>query len=317
MSVSAFARDVLVGLKSNPKYLLSKYFYDKRGSEIFQDIMRMPEYYLTDCELEIFNNQKHSIFNSFIKDDPKFDLIELGAGDGLKTKVLLNHFYQQKADFTYIPIDISEDYVNNLTDELKEMYPEMRVDGMIGDYFYLLDHINENHKDKKILLFLGSTIGNFEKQDAKDFLVQVRSVMRRKDMLFIGFDLKKDPRVIIRAYNDPHGHTAAFNLNLLKRINRELDANFNLNAFDHHEIYDPESGAAKSFLISKTDQEVYLRSLEAKIPFAKSESIYMEISKKFDLRMIRNLAEVTGFEIVSNFLDSRQYFVNSLWRFKA
>jgi len=317
MSVSSFARDVLVGLKSNPKYLFSKYFYDKRGSEIFQDIMRMPEYYLTDCEMEIFVNQKHPIYRSFSSGEPKFDLIELGAGDGLKTKVLLSHFHKHDSDFTYIPIDISEDYVNNLRNELAEIHPKMKVKGMIGDYFHLLDHINENHKDKKILMFLGSTIGNFEKQDAMDFLVQVRSVMRKEDMLFIGFDLKKDPKVIIRAYNDPHGHTAGFNLNLLKRINRELDADFKINAFNHHEIYDPESGAAKSFLISSKDQEVYLKKLDAKIPFMKSESIYMEISKKFDLRMIRNLAEITGFEIVRNFVDSRQYFVNSLWKFKA
>ena len=317
MSVSSFARDVLVGLKSNPKYLFSKYFYDKKGSAIFQDIMRMPEYYLTNCVLEIFHGQKHQIFRAFSIENPVFDLIELGAGDGLKTKILLDYFHQREADFTYIPIDISDDYVNNLVSELKEAHPKMKIEGMIGDYFHLMDEINDKKQNKKILMFLGSTIGNFEKQDAMDFLVQVRSVMRKQDMLFIGFDLKKDPRVIIRAYNDKYGHTAAFNLNLLTRINRELDANFNLDNFNHHEIYDPESGAAKSYLISAKDQEVYIRSLEAKIPFAKSESIYMEISKKFDLRSIRNLAEVTGFEVVQNFTDRRNYYVNSLWKFKV
>jgi dimethylhistidine N-methyltransferase len=229
---------------------------------------------------------------------------------------LLKHFSAKNPVFRYVPIDISAEVVVDLSNELNEMLPDLKVNGMIGDYFHLMDVLNEESDTKKILLFLGSNIGNYNKQEAKDFLVQVRSVMRKNDYLFIGFDLKKDPRVIINAYDDPQGITAAFNLNLLSRINRELNANFDTNKFEHVETYDPENGAAKSFLISKKDQEVYIRDLDVKIHFEKNESIFMEISKKFDKRMIQTLADLTGFEIVRNFTDSRQYFMNSLWKLK-
>jgi dimethylhistidine N-methyltransferase len=316
VSVSNFARDVLLGLNAKPKQLYSKYFYDKKGSELFQRIMRMPEYYLTDCEMEIFGEQKVEIYKYFSKGDPEFDLLELGAGDGLKTKILLKYFSKINSKFRYVPIDISADVVINLTEELNQILPDLNVEGMIGDYFQMMDELNEKTERKKILLFLGSNIGNFDKQEVKDFLVQVRSVMRPNDFLFTGFDLKKDPRVVIRAYDDSQGITAAFNLNLLTRINRELGGNFNTNNFEHIEIYDPENGAARSFLISTKDQKVYLKDLNAVIKFEKNESIYMEISKKFDLPMIENLAQITGFEIVKNFTDHRQYFLNSLWKIK-
>lgn len=314
MSVSNFARDVLLGLNSNPKHLYSKYFYDRKGSELFCRIMRMPEYYLTNCEMEIFGEQKEDIYRYFAAGDPNFDLLELGAGDGLKTKILLKYFSRINSDFRYVPIDISEDVVVNLTKELNQMLPDLTVEGMIGDYFEMMDELNEQTDRKKILLFLGGNIGNFDKAEVKDFLVQVRSVMRSGDYLFIGFDLKKDPRVIINAYDDAQGITAAFNLNLLTRINSELGGNFDTNQFEHIETYDPETGAARSFLISKKDQEVHLESLDTFIKFEKNESIYMEISKKFDPKMIGHLAEITGFEIVKNFTDSRQYFLNSLWK---
>jgi L-histidine N-alpha-methyltransferase len=316
VSVSNFARDVLLGLNSKPKHLFSKYFYDKKGSELFQSIMRMPEYYLTDCEMEIFGEQKEDIYRYFASDEPDFDLLELGAGDGLKTKILLQYFSRINAKFRYVPIDISSDVVINLTEELSELLPDLTVEGMIGDYFQMMDDLNSQTDRKKILLFLGSNIGNYDKKGVMDFLVQVRSVMRPADYLFIGFDLKKDPRVILRAYDDPKGITAAFNLNLLSRINRELGGNFNTSFFEHIETYDPETGAARSFLISTRDQEIFLQELNAVIHFEKNESIYMEISKKFDLPMIQNLAKKTGFEIVRNFMDHRQYFMNSLWKRK-
>ena len=317
MSVSNFARDVLLGLRSNPKHLFSKYFYDKRGSELFQRIMRMPEYYLTDCEMEIFGEQKEEIYRAFSKNGLDFDLIELGAGDGLKTKILLNYFASINASFRYVPVDISSEMVVDLQDELAQLIPQLKVHGMIGDYFQLMDVLSAERDTKKILLFLGSNIGNFDKQEVMDFLVQIRSVMRNKDLLFTGFDLKKDPRVILRAYDDAQGITAAFNLNLLDRINRELKGNFNTDFFEHIETYDPETGAARSFLISSKDQEIFIGELNARISFVKNESIYMEISKKFDLQMIQTLAAKTGFEIVQNFIDSRQYYINSLWKIKS
>lgn len=311
--VSEFSKDVIEGLSSNPKVLSSKYFYDDEGSRIFQDIMRMPEYYLTNCEFEIFKNQKQDIYIELLADQEAFELIELGAGDGLKTKVLLEHFLDQEADFEYMPIDISKEAVLNLVHDVKEKFPKLKTNGKVGDYFQLINEINQNYKIKKVLLFLGSNIGNFSEKKSIEFLKHLRSVMQKGDMLFIGFDLKKEKDIILKAYNDPYGHTAAFNINLLHRINNELDANFSLSDFHHIETYDPKTGTAKSYLVSLQKQNVYIRSLGKEIVFDKGETIYMEMSQKYDEKMIENLAEKSGFEIVRNFTDSRQYYTNSLW----
>jgi len=309
-----FAIDVLSGLSAKQKKLSSKYFYDDNGSKIFQDIMQMPEYYLTDCELEILETNKQEIFEVFTNGGNKYDLIELGAGDGLKTKVLLSHFLDQKANFEYIPIDISEEAVKNLVIDIEKELPGVKIDGKIGDYFKLIEELNQYDHSKKVLLFLGSNIGNFNDESSINFLKKLKSVMNIGDLIFIGFDLKKDSDIILNAYNDPHGHTATFNLNLLQRINNELHANFILSNFRHKEVYDPQSGTAKSFLISLIKQEVEIRDLNKIISFEEGESIFMEMSQKYDLEMIDSLANNTGFEIVRNFYDKRQYFVNSLWK---
>ncbi len=311
-----FGNDVRIGLSSQQKFLSSKYFYDANGSRIFQDIMHMPEYYLTNCELEIFESKKQEIFEVFTNGENKYDVIELGAGDGLKTKVLLSHFHNQNASFDYIPIDISEKAVKNLVTDLELELPEIKINGKVGDYFQLMEEINQHDHSKKILLFLGSNIGNYNERDSINFLKKLRSVMHPKDLIFIGFDLKKDPEVILKAYNDPHGHTSAFNLNLLQRINNELNANFKLQNFKHHEAYDSQRGTAKSFLISLKKQEVEILDLNEIISFKERETIFMEMSQKYDMEMIDGLATKSGFEIVRNFYDKRQYFVNSIWKLK-
>jgi len=311
-----FAQDVDTGLSAKNKYLNSKYFYDDEGSRIFQDIMRMPEYYLTDCELEIFQEQKQSIFESITKSNSNFELIELGAGDGLKTKVLLSHFLNQDCTFEYAPIDISEDAVVNLVSSVQNELPSLRINGRIGDYLMLLDEINRYSSTKKVLLFLGSNIGNFQEEEALLFLRKLHDVMQKDDLLLIGFDLKKEAQIVLDAYNDPHGHTAKFNLNLLARINRELAADFDLSQFKHHELYNSKSGLAKSELISLSNQKVKIETLNKMISFEKGEPIFMEISQKYDAEHILNLADQSGFKIVQNFCDQRQYYTNSLWQIK-
>ncbi len=309
-----FAKDILKGLSADSKFLSSKYFYDEKGSKIFQDIMQMPEYYLTDCELEIFQTKKQEIFEAFTNGENKYDIIELGAGDGSKTKVLLSHFIHNNISFEYIPIDISEEAIRNLIIDLEKELPSLKTNGMVGDYFHLMEDLNQYDFSKKILMFLGSNIGNFSWLESIDFFKKLHSVMRPKDLLFIGFDLKKDPATILNAYNDPHGHTSRFNLNLLQRINTELNADFNLKSFKHKEIYSPQTGTAKSFLVSQKKQEVRISDLNKTISFKEGESIFMEISQKFDEEMIKDLAENSGFEIVRNFQDERLYFMNSLWK---
>ncbi len=309
-----FAKDVLNGLTAEEKYLSSKYFYNDRGSEIFRNIMRMPEYYLTNCELEAFEMHKDAMLKAFTENATRFELLELGAGDGLKTKILLKHFLSKAIDFKYAPIDISEEAVKTLINDLEKELPDVKTEGLVGDYFDLISNIGVNGYTKKVILFLGSNIGNFDEPTALHFLNQLHRAMNPQDQLLIGFDLKKDPQLILDAYNDPHGHTAAFNLNLLQRINDELQADFNLTNFAHREEYNPETGTAKSFLISLKKQHVTINEAETTIRFEKDEKIFMEMSQKYDRQMIASLATKSGFEIEKNFFDSREYFVNSLWK---
>lgn len=313
---TAFAQDIDHGLSTNPKFLKSKYFYDANGSRIFQEIMHMPEYYLTNCEEEIFRMQKEDLFQAFRNQENEFEVVELGAGDGMKTKILLDYFLEQKTKLRYIPIDISAEAVNNLVNDLAEEIPQLSVDGMIGDYFHLMEALSASDKSDKILFFLGSNIGNFTERQSVDFLKQLREVMLQNDKLFIGFDLKKDPYIVLAAYNDPHGYTSSFNLNLLRRINVELGADFELLNFKHQEVYDPMTGTAKSYLISKVKQSVHIAELNKTIHFDAWEPIFMEMSQKYDTHMIQSLAAQSGFEVVRNFTDSRQYFMNSLWKIK-
>ena len=316
ISLTEFAVDCQLGLTSNPKFLSSKYFYDDKGSQIFQQIMDMPEYYLTNCELEIFKTQKEDILAAFTSKDKSFELIELGAGDGMKTKILLSHFKNRQAEFTYIPIDISKKAMDDLTETIKKELPGIEVRGEIGDYFHCLDQIQLNGSTRKIILFLGSNIGNMNKKESVSFLKKLRLFMNPSDLLFIGFDLKKDPELILKAYSDPNGHTAAFNLNLLVRMNKELNANFNLNIFKHLETYNPISGTAKSYLVSLRRQQVRIATLDLDISFDEDEAILTEISQKYDLAMISQLATEAGFSIMTNLYDQQQFFTNSLWKLK-
>lgn len=313
--LSTFETDTLNGLSANQKHLSSKYFYDSKGSKIFEDIMRMPEYYLTDCELEIFQNHKQQIARAFTNPENEFELIELGAGDGLKTKILLTHLLENKYKFKYIPIDISTKSIHGLQQDMEKNLPKLKFDGLIGDYFQLIAGLNGSKR--KIVLFLGSNIGNFGEEKSIHFLRQLNEVLNPGDKLLIGFDLKKAPQIILPAYNDPHGLTAAFNLNLLNRINRELDADFKTENFFHQETYDPETGTARSFLVSKKSQSVQIRKLERTFRFNENEKIFMERSQKYDLPMIEALAGQSGFEITANYFDKRKWFLNSLWRVKV
>lgn len=311
---NTFAEDVLAGLSSEPKHLSSKYFYDDEGSRLFQEIMKLPEYYLTRAELEIFQTQTAEIFEFFNNGNAPFDLIELGAGDGTKTSFLVKHFLAERADFRYVPIDISTEALNFLTEKFAREFPALSIAPEHGDYFRTLETFKEKSSRKKIILFLGSNIGNFSEAQALDFFGELRLMMNPQDFLFIGFDLHKNPKTILRAYADANGVTAKFNLNLLKRINRELGANFNTEEFSHYASYHPTERAARSFLISQKAQSVYIESLDRTFEFAQWEPIFMEISQKYGVRMIENLAERSGFEIVKNFFDGNNFYTNSLWK---
>jgi len=306
-----FAKDVIEGLSKEKKTLSSKYFYDEIGDKIFQQIMDMPEYYLTRSELEVLTMNRKEIANA-VGDEP-FDLIEMGAGDGYKTKVLLRHFVEKGTNIRYLPIDISGHILEELSFNLKIELPELETITLQGDYFEALKELPKNTGRKKVVLFLGSNIGNFNTEEAKHFIQKMSFLLEKGDAILIGFDLKKDPQTILNAYNDPAGITRDFNLNLLTRMNRELNANFNIDQFRHWENYDPVTGETKSFIVSLTDQEVHFECLEHRFHFRAWEAMYVEMSRKFDLHEIENLANTTGFQVKQHFFDQKTYFVNSFW----
>ena len=312
--MSTFAEDVKNGLLQNPKKLPSKYFYNEEGDRLFQTIMGLGEYYLTRCEFQIFEDQKNNILEKLRADGAPFRLVELGAGDGTKTKVLLSHFLDQEADFTYAPIDISQNVLDQLSDDLSKNLPGLQIESIQGDYFDALADLNAVHDMKEVVLFLGSNIGNFSIPEGQRFLNKLGENMSSGDMLLIGFDMMKNPQTILNAYNDKMGVTSEFNLNLLSRMNEELGANFDLDKFRHFPTYDPITGETKSHLVSTEDQKVYISELEMHFEFDAWEAIHTEVSQKYSPKMIREFADKAGFDVVQDFTDECNYFIDSLWQ---
>lgn len=316
IKIGGFAADVFEGLSATPKFLSSKYFYDDEGSRLFQEIMKLPEYYLTRSEFEIFSSQTQEIYEAFADENANFDLVELGAGDGTKTAVLIEYFIQQNRHFSYIPIDISAEALKSLDQNFRQKFPDLSIRAEVGDYFERLESLKNISEKPKVILFLGSNIGNFNREESVVFFKKLAAVMNESDALFIGFDLQKDPRTILRAYDDADGVTAAFNLNLLRRINRELGANFDLSKFSHYAGYRPNECAARSFLISREDQTVRIEQLNCSFHFKQWEPIFMEISQKYSFEMIEEMANESGFRVARNFLDAQKFYCDSLWKLR-
>ncbi len=309
-----FEQEVQRGLKSNPKFLSSRYFYDQRGDELFQEIMNMSEYYLTNCEYDIFQKNKDAMLEQFQSEGKAFRLIEFGAGDGYKTKVLLEHFLKKGANFKYSPIDISMNVLDVLKDDLEVRFPQLVVEPLNNEYFKALDELEKSPSIRNVILFLGSNIGNFTYDQAVGFLKQMGEKLSIDDYLMIGFDLKKDPKTILDAYNDASGITKAFNLNLLDRINSELGGNFKIDQFMHWPTYNPLTGTTKSYLVSKVQQSVYIECLDEVYEFGPWEAIDMEISQKYDCPTISRLANDAGFRVEKSYQDDRKYFTNTIFR---
>ena len=269
------------GLRAENKYLSSKYFYDETGDKLFQQIMACPEYYPTRCEMEILQHQSPKMVELFCEHGRSFDLIELGPGDATKSWHLLKEFQKEKVPFTYYPIDISSNVISGLEARLPVSLPGIRLHGLNGEYMDKMEQVSTFSAARKVVLFMGANIGNMTMPQATFFCRQLYDRMRPGDLLVIGFDLKKHPKIILDAYNDHQGITRAFNLNLLYRINRELGADFNPDQFGHYPVYDPGSGACRSYLISLTAQEVHVGDIT--ITFRENEPLYMEISQKYTL----------------------------------
>jgi len=306
-----FAQDVEAGLSSHPKNISSKYFYDDYGSQIFQKITKLDEYYPTRTEFKILESLKDSLPD--IIGSGEIDLVELGAGDGHKTKILIDSFLQKGIKVNFMPIDISEEALHLLEENIGPKN-NLSLHGIVADYIEGLSFARKQSENKMIILFLGSNIGNFSREESLHLLRQVRKHLRDKDYLLIGFDLKKDIDQLTRAYSDSEGVTAQFNLNLLKRINSELGGTFNIEQFKHQAFYNPELGAMESYLISLTEQDVFIAALNRTFHFEAFEPIHLEYSFKFLEKEINEISEVGGFKSISNFKDPDSLFIDALWQ---
>lgn len=306
-----FLKDVLDGLTSRPKTLSSKYFYDEKGDKLFQEIMDCPEYYPTNCEMEIFTAHTKELALTLKNGFNTFDLIELGAGDATKSSFLLKELMDMKVDFTYMPIDISSTMISHLEETLPQKIEGLKVHGLNGEYFAMLEKANTISKRKKVVLMLGGNIGNETPENATAFCCKIHASLQQGDLMMIGFDLKKNPRVILAAYNDAAGFTRDFNLNLLHRINTELNGNFDTHQFEHYASYDPATGACKSYLVSRINQEVNISGQA--FHFEENEFIYMEISQKYSVQETEKMAEESGFKPVKHFYDHKKWFLDTVW----
>ena len=306
-----FYDDVIAGLLQYPKRLPSKYFYDAVGDRLFQQIMHSPDYYLTRCELEIFTTRLPEMMKLLMKDGTPFDLIELGPGDCYKSVHLMKALTKQQAVFNYLPIDISGAVLDLINTTLPALLPGMPVIPLHGEYFHMLSKASKHSSNRKVVLCLGSNIGNMSMEESHAFCQALRRHLDPGDLVIMGFDLAKNPNVIRMAYNDREGITRLFNLNLLTRINQELEGNFNLDDFEHYCSYEPETGACKSFLVCLEDRTVRIR--DTGISFKKNEYIWMEISQKFTLEQIEEMALNNGFKPVGNLMDSKRWFADACW----
>lgn len=307
----SFAKDVKNGLKDAPKHIPCIYFYDYTGSLLFEEICRLPEYYLTRAETEILSNYSEEIITCLPED---IALVELGSGSSIKTCVIIEELLNQYGRVSYSPIDISRKMLKESSISLLQKYRNLEIVSVAAEYEEGLRHLNSYHEQAKLILWLGSSIGNFDQEEAVRFLESAVTTSSPKDYFLIGFDLVKERARLERAYNDSRGVTAQFNLNLLSRINRELGGDFDLNAFTHHAPYNEEKDRIEMHLISTCEQDVAIADLSRTFHFDKNERIHTENSHKFAPGAIEQIADRSGLRILKQWYDSRQYFNLTLFK---
>jgi dimethylhistidine N-methyltransferase len=308
---ASFAVDVRDGLSTRPRRLFPKYFYDELGSQLFEAICLLPEYYLTRAENEILARYADEIVGAF---DGQKTLLEMGSGSAFKTRRIIEALLKHQRELVFIPVDISPAALENSSRVLLQSYPELSIEAYASDYYDGLKALGRGRREGRTLaLFLGSNIGNFDIEDARRFLRALRGVLIKGDALLLGADLRKEPQILEAAYDDSLGVTAAFNLNLLARINRELAADFNLRAFKHRAVYNEELGRIEVYLESTRAQEVSISKLEMQMAFDEGERIHTENSYKYDLEGLSRLASETGFERTRTWLDAQERFSSNLF----
>ena len=307
--LAGLAEDVRNGLAARPKRFLPKYFYDELGSQLFEAICLLPEYYLTRAENEIFQRYAGEIAESV---DGQVTLVEMGSGSASKTRLIIEALLRRQASLLFMPVDISASAIESSSRILLQSYPRLAIEAYAADYFAGLAELGKKPRQRTLALFLGSNISNFDIEEAHRFLRALRSVLRTGDALLLGADLKKDPAILEAAYNDSLGVTSAFNLNVLARINRELGGTFDLRAFRHRAFYNEEIGRIEIYIESLVDQTVSIKKLDLEVHFSAGELIHTENSYKYDIAGIARLARATGFECSRTWFDSQERFSSNL-----
>ncbi len=295
--------DVRLGLSEVPKWLPPKYFYDARGSRLFEQICDTPEYYPTRVELGLLSRIAGDVIEYCDTDC----LVELGSGSSRKTDLLLAQAGHRHAVVRYVPIDVCREAVIEASHRLLQHYADLSVDGIIGDYETGLTAVPE-HSGRRLFMFLGGSIGNFDEPDAVAIITAVADAMDTRDWFLLGVDRVKDEVVLNAAYNDAQGITAKFNLNVLRVINRELDGDFDLSAFEHHAYYNAPKARIEMHLRSLREQSVRIGALPLRVEFRRGETILTEISRKFTVDSVTELCEAAGLLVARHYQPENQYF---------
>jgi L-histidine Nalpha-methyltransferase len=306
---SEFGKAVQQGLtKKSGKSLPCKFIYDAQGSEIFEEVSAISDYYPTQAELSIIADRSAEIAALC---GPRVAVVELGSGSSTKTRAILDALVHRGADLAYFPIDISAAALQTATAALKKDYPQIKIRPIEGEYERAIPKVDGQDYDTILVLWLGTSIGNLEPEEAEALLRMIHQTFATKGMVIVGVDLKKDRAVLERAYNDTGGVTARFNLNLLQRINREFGGHFDSNAFEHLAFYNEDAGRIEMHILSRRAQTVQIDRLGISVDFAQGETIHTENSYKLSKEDIGKLADRSGFRLEHHWRDSRRlYSVN-------
>lgn len=306
-----FAREVRAGLTASPKSLPCCYFYDRLGSRLFEAICELPEYYLTRAETAILEAHAEEIADLF---PASTDLIELGSGSAVKTWLLIAAFLRRPQALRYVPLDICRTVLEESARDLLPVFPELEITAIAGEYHEGLKHLQTLTGRRKLILWLGSNIGNLDRTKAAQFLGRIRTTLASEDRVLVGIDLRKEAAILESAYDDSCGVTAAFNRNLLGHINRELGGHFDLHAFRHRAIYDEEAGRVQMFLASACTQKVRIDQSGIDVDFKEGEAIHTEDSYKYSQREIESLAAASSLLLEQAWLDPNHQFQLNLFR---
>jgi dimethylhistidine N-methyltransferase len=298
-----FAKDVAYGLTRKEKFIPSKYFYDKTGSELFDKICDLPEYYLTRKELEILDAAKQELSECL---DGDYSVVELGSGSAVKTRHLFEVLCKSQEKINYYPIDISS-IVKESSQRLQDEFDNLQITGIVDQYENGLDLVKDV-AGKKIIVFFGSSIGNFDQKSAQDFLRKVRNSMKPGDLFLLGLDLVKGKKILEAAYNDSEGVTRDFNLNLLRRINYDLRGDLDYTNFEHVAFYNSKEKRIEMHIRSKTRQQISIRDIDLFVELEKGEIIRTEYSHKYTIQQIRKMAKRAELTPVRIWQDEQNYF---------